>query len=258
MTDARHALKPEELEALEAPPVFMSDLVCEYRNHMGDDDEIIEAMLVSTLGAEDGIDPETSEYQQSRKPRLNFMAKHRHGSPFEQAALKFYVKAPIMVFREWHRHRIGFSYNEVSARYKVMKPHFYIPGRERPIIQIGKHSAAEWVPDEGGFIHDEMREAMEDTYEQEWATYVQLIKAGVAKEVARAVLGVGLYSEMIVTLNPRSCMAFLSLRQHHPDAMFVSRPQWEINQCADQMEAVFAELFPLTHEVYVANGRVAP
>lgn len=255
MTDHRHNLKPEELAALEKSPQFFSILTCEYRDHMGDDDAILQAMLVSTQDQEMAEDLE--KYKRSRQPRLDFMMEHKHGSPFEQAALKFYVKAPIMVFREWHRHRIGFSYNEASARYKVMPPEFYVAPPHRPLIQVGKHSAPTWVP------------ADPETYEmyvfdQEeaacfaWLKYVKQLKYGIAKESARAVLGVGLYSEMITTLNPRSCMAFMSLRQHHPDAAFVSYPQWEINQCANQMEETFARLFPLTHSLYVANGRVAP
>lgn len=255
MSDVRHALKPKEIAVLNTPLVFKSDLICRYMDHMGDDDAIIEAMLVSTKDSEIEEDPE--KYAASRRPRLNFMMKQRHGSPFEQASLKFYVKAPIMVFREWHRHRIGFSYNEASARYKVMPPEFYIPGPDRPLVQIGKHSAAEWVPGTPEQYDRQVTRKMR-SYTQSWNDYVEAILDGEAKETARAVLGVGLYSDMIVTLNPRSCMSFLSLRQHSPDAMFVSRPQWEINQCANQIEWALQEFFPLTHAVYIENRRVAP
>lgn len=255
MSDNRHNLKQSELDALELPITFMSTLTCEYKDHMGNDDDIIEAMLVSTKDIEMEEDPE--KFKKSRHPRLDFMMKHRHGSPFEQAALKFYVKVPIMVFREWHRHRIGFSYNEASARYKVMPPEFYIPSRERPLVQIGKHSSSEWVPASNEQYERQVTRKMR-SYTQQWHDYVEAIKDGEAKETARSVLGVGLYSEMIVTLNPRSCLAFLSLRQHQPEALFVSRPQWEINQCANQMETVFKNLFPITHDVYVSNRRVAP
>lgn len=255
MSDILHQLKPEELAMLERRPVWDSTLTCEYKDHMGDDDAIIEAMLVSTKQKEIEEDPE--KYETSRRPRLDFMMNHRHGSPFEQAALKFYVRAPIMVFREWHRHRIGFSYNEASARYKVMAPEFYIPSNERPIVQVGKHSSAEWVPGTPE-QYERQRARKVEAYTKAWDMYVDALLDGETKETARAVLGVGLYSEMIVTLNPRSAMAFLSLRQYEPDATFVSRPQWEINQCANQMEDTFKQLFPLTHDLYVQNGRVAP
>lgn len=250
MSDNRHQLKPEELEALDAQPAFSSDLICDYRDHMGDDDAVVEAMLVSTQGGE-ALDS-TANYG-----RLNFMMGHRHGSPFEQAAIKFYVKAPIMVFREWHRHRIGFSYNEVSARYKVMKPEFYIAPPHRPLVQVGKHSQSKWEAGTEEQYFEYVKDQQE-SFEFCWKKYTKQIRDGIAKESARAVLGVGLYSEMIVTLNPRSAMAFLSLRQHHEDAVFVSNPQWEINQCADKMEKTIAKLFPITYQCFVDNGRVAP
>src|SRR5690606_22062415 len=104
---------------------------------MASDNDVIEAMLVSTMGDEvqelwekegiEGIDG-----------RIRFLMKNRHGTPFEQNYFQFFVKAPIAVFREHHRHRIGWSYNEESGRYKIMKPEFYIPPPERPLKQEGK------------------------------------------------------------------------------------------------------------------------
>ena len=139
-----------------------------------------------------------------------------------------------------------------------MPPEFYIAPPERPLIQEGKHSNPTWVPADlytyGLYVEDQ-----EAVARFAWDRYVHQVRdLGIAKESARAVLGVGLYSDMITTLNPRSCMAFLSLRQHHPDAAFVSHPQWEINQCANQLERIFRELFPLTHMLFVQNGRQAP
>lgn len=252
MTDTRHLLKPEELEALEQPARFSSDLICEYRDHMGEDDAIIEAMLVSTLGA-------SAKDLKADKGRIDFLMRNRHGTPFEHTAIKFYVRAPIMVFREWHRHRIGFSYNEISARYKVMSPDFYIPGIERPLVQHGKHSNSWFEPatpeQYAEFVNDQ-----QECFEFCWYKYAKQLKNGIAKEIARDVLGVGLYSEMFVTLNLRSALSFLSLRQAFPaeEAMFPSKPQWEINQCANAMETIIAELYPLTHQCYAERLRVAP
>lgn len=252
MNDTRHLLKPEELEALEQPAEFFPDLICEYRDHMGDDDAVVEAMLVSTQGA-------SAKDLTADKGRIDFLMKNRHGTPFEHTAIKFYVRAPIMVFREWHRHRIGFSYNEVSARYKVMEPHFYIPGPERPLVQHGKHSNT-WFEPATPEQYDVFVNDQQESFEFAWYKYAKQLKDGIAKEVARDVLGVGLYSQMFVTLNLRSALSFLSLRQKFTaeEAAFPSSPQWEINQCANRMEATIAELFPLTHECYVDRLRVAP
>ena len=76
MSDNRHNLKPAELEALEREPYFSSELICTYKDHMGDDDAILEAMLVSTQDAEMAEDLE--KYKRSRKPRLDFMMSHKH------------------------------------------------------------------------------------------------------------------------------------------------------------------------------------
>ena len=85
-----------------------------------------------------------------------------------------------------------------------------------------------------------------------------MLDAGVAREVARTVLPVGIYSSMYATCNARALMHFLSLRTKHEDATFPSFPQREIEMVAEKMEACFAELMPLTYAAWQANGRVAP
>lgn len=190
---------------------------------------------------------------------IPYMMKHRHGTPFEHTMFQFFVEAPIFVFREWHRHRIGFSYNETSARYKPMEPKFWQPSKERPLVAAPGSSSArpEFIPG-GDAMWDKACESMAASYHEAWHTYQRLLDDGVAKEVARAVLPVGIFSSMWVTCNARSLMAFLSLRTHHKDASFVSYPQAEIEECAKKMEAEFARMMPVSYEAFVANGRVAP
>jgi thymidylate synthase (FAD) len=85
-----------------------------------------------------------------------------------------------------------------------------------------------------------------------------MLDAGVAREVARAVLPVGLYSSMYATCNARALMNFLSLRVTDEHATFPSFPQREIEMVAEQMEALWAGLMPLTHAAFERNGRVCP
>ena len=85
-----------------------------------------------------------------------------------------------------------------------------------------------------------------------------MLAAGVAREVARAVLPVTIYSSMYVTINARSLMNFLSLRTKREDSRFPSFPQREIEMVAEKMEAFWIELMPLTHAAFELNGRVAP
>jgi thymidylate synthase (FAD) len=95
-------------------------------------------------------------------------------------------------------------------------------------------------------------------YEEAWEAYTAMRESGVASEVARNVLPVGIFSSAYVTCNARSLMAFLSLRTHEPDATFVSYPLAEIEWLAEQMEFEALEHFPVTLRAFDDNGRVAP
>lgn len=216
----------------------------------GSDELICKAARVSTLGAA-SLDTEESA------GLINFLMKNRHGSPFEHGFMTFRITAPIFVWREFMRHRIGFSYNEQSGRYMEMLPVFYIPMQERPLIQIGKPGHYDFVP--GDIIDYELTEArLKRSYEEAWSSYKHLLDEGIAKEVARMCLPVAIYSTAYVTCNPRSIMSFLSLRTKNDLSMFPSYPQWEIEQVARNMEELFADLFPITHKTFMDNGRVSP
>jgi len=177
-------------------------------------------------------------------------------SPFEHNSMTFYVQAPIFVFRELLRHRIA-SYNEESGRYRQLRPVFYVPGPERKLVQEGKPGAYHFVegtPEQ----HKITVEATRRSCEQAYAAYLEMLSAGVAREVARGVLPVATYSSLYVTLNARALMNFLSLRTKREDARFPSYPQREIEMVAEKMEAEWARLMPLTHAAFEAAGRVSP
>jgi thymidylate synthase (FAD) len=242
---------------------FSSEIDVHLIDSMGNDDSVIRAMLVSTNGGalslEDDFlaEVESEKYQNSKNGRINFLMKNRHGSPFEHNAFTFYVKAPIFVFREWHRHRIGFSYNEESGRYTQLKPEFYLPAPDRNLVQVGKPGHYEFVPGTSEQYADMFlghTQICADSY----ANYEYLLSKGIAKEVARMTLPVNIYSSMYVTLNARSLMAFLSLRTIHEGSMFPSFPMREIAMAGEKLEAVLAQKFPITHEAFNKNGRVCP
>jgi thymidylate synthase (FAD) len=171
--------------------------------------------------------------------------------------MTFFVSAPIFVFREFMRHRVGFSYNEESGRYRELQPVFYIPGKDRKLAQEGRPGKYEMV-DGPPHLLGTVQDIMATAYDKAYWDYQQLLKAGVAREVARAVLPVGLFSSMYVTCNARSLMNFLGLRTTHPDAKVPSFPQREIEMVAEKMEAEWARLMPVTYAAFNANGRVAP
>lgn len=227
-----------------------SDFDVELLEHAGSDEFICQAARVSTLGAA-SIDSKESA------GLLNFLMKNRHGSPFEHGMMSFRISGPIAMWREYMRHRIGFSYNEQSGRYMELAPVFYIPPPERALVQIGKPGHYEFVPGSDP-QYVSTRSELTLSYQTAWVSYQEQLRLGIAKEVARFCLPVGIYSTAYVTCNPRSMMSFLSLRTKHEDSMFPSFPQWEINQVADQMETIFAQLFPLTHAAFLNSGRVSP
>ena len=177
-------------------------------------------------------------------------------SPFEHTSMTFYVQAPIFVFRELMRHRMA-SYNEESGRYRELRPVFYVPGRDRRLVQEGKPGRYVFVAgssEQHALVEEETRRVCREAY----AAYQRMLDAGVAREVARIVLPLTIYSSMYVTMNARALMNFLSLRTAREDSRFPSYPQREIEMVAERMEAEWTRLMPVTAAAFDANGRVAP
>jgi len=188
---------------------------------------------------------------------VNYLMRERHGSPFEHNSMTFLVSAPIFVFREFHRHRIGWSYNESSGRYRELEPVFYVPAADRPLVQEGKaghYVFVDGTTEQYDTVVHETKAACATSYR----AYQEMLRAGVAREVARGVLPVATYSSMYATCNARSLMAFLSLRTKRADATFPSYPQREIEMVGELMEAEWARLMPITHAAFDKNGRVSP
>jgi thymidylate synthase (FAD) len=179
---------------------------------------------------------------------IRFLMRDRHGSPFEHGYFRFIVKAPIFVVREHHRHRAGHSYNEWSGRYSKLEAEFYIPDFVR--TQIGKPGAYRFEA-VAPAVRDAARAEIERQGKESFAAYERLLEAGVAKEVARAVLPLNMYTKYFWSCNPRSLMHFCSLR----NSEFA---QYEIREFARAAETFLERLMPVTHAAFVENGRIAP
>jgi thymidylate synthase (FAD) len=190
-----------------------------------------------------------TELDESDEGLIGFLMRERHGTPFEHNAFRFHVRCPIFVAREWMRHRTN-SFNEFSLRYAKATDDFYVPEPEDVRTQVGKPGAysSEPVDEE---LAQRTREELQEVYDHAYATYERLVEAGVARELARSVLPVGAYTQFYWTVNARSLMNFLSLR-NAPAA------QLEIRRYAEAVEAFFAARMPVTYAAFVANGRVAP
>ncbi|MEY4444435.1 MAG: hypothetical protein RL301_514 [Actinomycetota bacterium] len=234
--------------------VFRDDVTVELVKASASDADVIWAARVSTAGEQSldeiGSDPERSA------GLINYLARERHGSPFEHTSMTFFISAPIFVFREFMRHRIA-SYNEESGRYRELKPVFYIPNKDRHLNQVGKTGHYTFEPGTPEQF-EVMVKAMKEAYVVAYDSYQKMLDVGIAREVARAVLPVATYSSMYVTMNARALMNFLSLRTSREGSHFPSYPQREIEMVAEKMEEHFKRLMPLTYAAFEKSGRVTP
>jgi thymidylate synthase (FAD) len=190
-----------------------------------------------------------AEMDDSDAGLIRFLMRERHGTPFEHNAFRFHIRAPIFVAREWFRHRVG-SFNEFSMRYAKATDDFYVPEPEDVRSQVGKPGAYSFEP-VAEEIAETTREELRAVYETAYTTYERLVELGVARELARAVLPVGAYTEFYWTVNARALMNFLSLRNSET-------AQREIRMYAQACERFLEERMPVTYAAFVANNRTAP
>jgi thymidylate synthase ThyX len=142
------------------------------------------------------------------------------------------------------------SFNEFSMRYAKATDDFYVPEPEDVRTQVGKPGAYSFDPVDPE-LAERTRDELREVYETAFATYERLVEAGVARELARSVMPVGAYTEFFWTVNARALMNFVSLRA-------AETAQREIQRYAEAVERFFAERMPVTHDAFVAAGRVAP
>lgn len=225
---------------------------------VGGDLTIVRAARVSTTGEAEAAE-QSRETPEDQQKLISYLMQHRHGSPFEHGLMTFFVHAPIFVWREWHRHRIQ-SFNEESGRYKTLDPVFYVPPRDRPMMKVDgwKPGRPKFERCEADHLYDALVSRFRSAYQVAYETYEWNLRDGIDPGLARDCLPVGIYSSCWVTVNPRSLMAFLSLRTHEPEAKAVSYPLYEIEVAARQCEEIFKSGWPMTWEAWNDCGRVAP
>ena len=179
---------------------------------------------------------------------INYLIEHRHGSPLEMVNFRFLVKCPISVMREWIRHRMA-SYNERSGRYTKLDPEFYVPHQFRQ--QVGKKGNYYHIAMDDIELTERCQSLMNHAYMECYQTYDNLIAKGVAKEQARNVLPVGIYTQFAWNVNLRSLFNFLSLRTDE-------RAMWEIRQYANSIEGMVKIVVPHAWNAWNENGRSNP
>lgn len=196
-------------------------------DRMGGDQSVLRAARVSY-----GKDPEPDKARDRKL--ITYLLAHDHGTPFEHTGMTFHVKLPIFVARQWIRHRIGVSFNELSARYTEMKDEFYIPEKWRAQDTKNRQGSTPEEPmaSMAPLIHINKESMM---------VYRGLVENGVAREMARMVLPVNLYTEWYFTSNARSLMNFIRLRSDN-------HAQWETRKYSHAMAAIFRGLMPMAFD----------
>jgi thymidylate synthase (FAD) len=197
---------------------------------MGDDLSVVRAARVSYDAAW-----RAGENEGSDQRLINYLWKNKHTSPFEAVSFTFEVKAPIFVFRQWHRHRT-WSYNELSARYKELPEEFYVPD----FAQVQAQSTNNKQGREGALdpaIVGASIDAMRSTNAEAFEVYRQMLSAGVARELARSVLPVATYSHMFASVDLLNLLKFFQLRDH-------SHAQYEIRVYAQAMKQLIEPFVP--------------
>jgi thymidylate synthase (FAD) len=220
-----------------------------YIDHMGTDQRIVEAARISYKSPSKG--------DEGDKKLLHYLWKHKHTSPFEQCSITFNVKMPIFVMREWVRHRTA-KLNEVSGRYVELPNEFYIPDKWRQQDTKNKQGsitvenfnpATELDEGHGEFgeclwsSFETASEALREHCRRAYELYLSLLRKGVAREMARMVLPVNLYTEIYWTIDLHNLLHFLTLRTS-------DLAQYEIRVFANAVKRIAAELYPWTLEAF--------
>jgi thymidylate synthase (FAD) len=197
--------------------------------HMGSDLSIVRNARVS-------YDAEwrTGEDEGKDAKLLDYLVKNRHTSPFESCQFTFEVKAPIFVFRQWHRHRT-WSFNEISARYAELPEEFYVPAAEQITTQHtdNKQMRTDEIHPRAEMYRDLITAQCQDAF----MAYKEMLLDGVPRELARSILPVGTYSHMFATVDLHNLMHFLKLRLH-------SHAQFEIRVYAAAMLQLIEPIVP--------------
>lgn len=219
---------------------------------MGNDKSVVNAARISSNYGESLSDiPEDNAKDANRDRRLiRFLMKHKHTSPFEMCEFKIHVKAPMFIARQWVRHRTA-NYNEYSARYSEMSHQFYYPSQE----MMQRQSELNMQMSDGTTFdtqtYNDMIDAMKKENASNWSLYEHLLAQGVARETARGVLPVSIYTEFYWKIDAHNLMHFLNLRCK-PEA------QQEIRKYALVILDFFQQWLPMTHEAfieYILKGR---
>ena len=214
-------------------------------DYMGDDSAIVQSARVSYGKGTKQISND--------KGLIKYLMRHRHSTPFEMCEIKFHVKLPIFIARQWIRHRTA-NVNEYSARYSILDKEFYIPSVENVAAQstINNQGRGEVLTnDEAAEVISILKKDAEQTYanyemllnENSEGVSIDETKPGVARELARMNLTLNTYTQWYWKIDLNNLLHFLALRAD-------AHAQYEIRVYADIMMDIVKKWVPIAADAF--------
>lgn len=198
-----------------------------YIDHLGDDLRVVNAARIS-------FDSESQKLEQRDEKLINYLAKHKHYSPFEQVSFTFEIECPIYIAQQILRHRTG-KFNQVSRRYTAENIEFYVPEYRE------QHKSSKQCS--GGDLEDKQnlkyKVATQHIHNMCLNLYNQMVNDGVARELARGILPQNLMTKMIMTMDLRNLTNFIRLRED-------SHAQQEAQLIATQIRHICEKYVPIS------------
>lgn len=210
-------------------------------DHMGGDGAIVQAARVS-------YGKGTKKVSQDRG-LIRYLMRHRHTTPFEMVEFKFHCKMPIFIARQWVRHRTA-NINEYSLRYSVASDEFYIPGNQDILFQSATNKQGRSIDDVPENLKAKVQKYFMDISKLTYEAYQDMNSAGIARELARGILPVNLYTEWYWKNDLHNIFHFLHLRMD-------SHAQYEIRVFANAMAEYVKRVAPVAYEAfedYIVKG----
>ena len=200
---------------------------------MGGDDAIVQSARVS-------YGKGTSKVSQDRG-LIRYLMRHRHTTPFEMVEFKFHCKMPIFVARQWVRHRTA-NINEYSLRYSEARDEFYFPDPDNIEFQSALNKQGRMGEVDSKLKH-KVQKYFKEISQRSFEIYSELNEAGVARELARAILPVNLYTEWYWKNDLHNLLHFIGLRSD-------GHAQYEIRVFSDAMASFVKKVAPFAWEAY--------
>ena len=203
-------------------------------DYLGDDSRIVQSARVS-------YGEGTKSYRED-KGLIDYLLRNDHTSPFEQVSLTFHIKMPIVVARQWIRHRTA-KVNEISGRYSVMASDFYVPAAEDIALQSDDNKQGRQNEPVSEELAKEIQDIISAEQTRVYETYTKLLDMGLAREIARINLPLSLYTEWYWTMDLHNLFHFLRLRMD-------AHAQKEIRVYADAIFEIVKKITPMAAEAF--------